>query len=88
MKIDPVKTEHVTSRTSIESRPKQPGRKDVARDEFTAQRKERLLGAIKAEPPLRPGATERAQRLAADPNYPSADVIFDLAEHFVNSVTR
>jgi hypothetical protein len=40
--------------------------------------------ALMSEPAVRPEVIERAKKLAADPNYPSADILAKIAERFIN----
>ena len=49
----------------------------IGRNEITKQ-------ALKNEPAVRPEVVERAKKLAADPNYPSPDILAKIAERFIS----
>ena len=51
-------------------------------------RKEGLIQALASEPAVRSEVLERARRMAADPNYPPADVLEKLAEKFIGDAKR
>ena len=48
-------------------------------DVFKPAQNERLLNLLHAEPDARPEAVERARALVADPNYPSSDLLAQVA---------
>lgn len=48
-------------------------------DSFTPAQNENLVNMLQQQPDVRPEAVERARQLAADPNYPGADLISRLA---------
>jgi hypothetical protein len=55
----------------------------AAAEARNAERKQLLLRALASEPDIRPEVIERAKALAADPNYPSDDVLTRLAARFI-----
>jgi hypothetical protein len=84
MKIQPVKTDII----------QQPARarRKVASDAAEAKeacgpqkagRKDSLKEALMREPAVRPEVIERARQLAADPEYPPADVLAKVAAKFI-----
>jgi hypothetical protein len=89
MKIQPFKTDNVQP----PARPKAKAAAGAdapksATGQQKAERKERLKEALMREPAVRPEVVERARKLAADPDYPSVDVLTKIAEKFVNSSKR
>lgn len=46
-------------------------------------RNERMKEVLMNEPAVRPEVIERAKTLAADPNYPSPDILAKIAERFI-----
>jgi hypothetical protein len=89
MKIQPVTTDAI--QPTAKARPKvradavEP--QDVDGQQKTG-RKERLKEALLREPAVRPEMLERAKRLAADPDYPSKDMLAHIAETFIADVKR
>ena len=53
----------------------------------SAARETRLRDLLAKEPAVRPDEVERGKALAADPNYPSGDLLAKLAEMFVEGKT-
>lgn len=56
------------------NRPSQPGR-----DEFSARQAEGLRAALTQHPEIRPEVVGRGRQLAADPDYPPADILTKLS---------
>jgi len=86
MKIQPVKIENV--QLPPKANPKSPA--DAAMPEVQADqlqlktgRNERMKEVLMNEPAVRPEVIERAKALAADPNYPSPDILAKIAERFI-----
>ena len=88
MNIQPLKTESVPT----PAKPKTPLPKpspEVPPETVTQSTKnERHLEALRNEPAVRADEVARGQALAADPNYPSDDLLAKLAEIFVNDASR
>lgn len=86
MKIQPTKMESV--QLPPKAKPQSPpdaAAPDVKTDQLqlTTGRNERMKAALMNEPAVRPEVIERAKRLAADPNYPSPDILAKIAEKFI-----
>ena len=47
---------------------------------------DRPRAAVRACPKIRPGVVERGRRLAADPGYPSIEIIWHIGAQIVRSV--
>lgn len=54
-------------------------------DHFTAQHSAALKAALAAQPEIRPEVVQRAAALAADPSYPSVDILRSVAAQIVHS---
>lgn len=54
-------------------------------DKFTAQHSPALQAALAAQPEIRPEVVERAKALAADPNYPSTEIMRGIAAQILRS---
>ena len=89
MIIQPVKTENVPAPPKTRPQPA-PGAKPESQppEQEKVGRKERLMKALERQPSVRPEVIERAKLLAADPDYPSADVLAKVAEKFVAAEKR
>ena len=89
MNILPIKSEAVQVPSKAKPKPAPsttestgaPGQEKVGR-------KEGLIQALANEPAVRSEVLERARKLAADPNYPPADVLETLAEKFIGDAKR
>ena len=88
MNIQPLKTEGVTTppKPAVKSAktPKEPATSDTPQ----IAKQEKLLGALANEPEVRPEEVARGKELAADPNYPSDDLLAKLADVFVQDARR
>lgn len=87
MKIQPAKMESVP--LPAKAKPKSPAdaaMPDVQTDQLQLKtgRNERMKQALMSEPAVRPEVVERAKKLAADPNYPSPDILAKIAERFIS----
>jgi hypothetical protein len=56
---------------------------DAKADNFTPTQNTQMLDLLHSQSETRPDALAKAQQLAADPNYPSADIVEKLAKLFV-----
>ncbi|MBX3739044.1 MAG: hypothetical protein KF715_20320 [Candidatus Didemnitutus sp.] len=54
-------------------------------DSFSAGQSTTLRAALQAQPEIRPDVVARAKELAADPNYPSADILRHVGAAILNS---
>ena len=54
-------------------------------DQFSATHSSVLRAALAAQPEIRPEVVARGQALAADPNYPSTDILRSLAAKLIAS---
>jgi hypothetical protein len=81
MNIRPVKTETVPlpARTIASPTP-QTASPPSTNDTFDPAQNEKLVNMLQQQPDVRPDAVQRAQALAADPNYPSLGAIASLAK--------
>ena len=84
MNILPIKSDavQVPSKAKPKAEPNGTESTDAPGQEKVG-RKERLIQALASEPAVRSDVLERARRLAADPDYPPADVLEKLAEKFI-----
>jgi len=57
----------------------------LARDRLTTEKAQQLSQALQNQPEVRPDEVARGQALAADPNYPSASILSQVAGMIVNS---
>lgn len=55
------------------------------RDSFTSEQAASLADALSSQPEVRPEEVARGQALAADPGYPSPEIIRNVASQIVNS---
>lgn len=89
MNIQPVNTDAI--QPPSKARPKAPAdavEPQEASGQQKAGRKDRLTEALSREPAVRPEMLEKARRLAADPDYPSKDVLAHIAETFIGDARR
>ncbi len=54
-------------------------------DHFSAANSAALREALARQPEIRPEVVERAKQLAADPSYPSPDIIRQISQNILNS---
>lgn len=57
-------------------------------DSFTPAQNQTLVNMLQQQPDVRPEALARAQALAADPNYPDAKVIENLAQMVIGDSSQ
>jgi hypothetical protein len=88
MNIQPVKSDGVPAparpKTPPSKAPEAPAEAETPKTESQA----RLRDILAKEPAVRPEEVERGKALAADPNYPSADLLGKLAEMLARSRQR
>jgi hypothetical protein len=63
---------------AAQSSPK-PAVRGPGPDRFTPQQSAALSAALQAQPEIRPEVVARAKELAANPNYPSLEIVRDVA---------
>lgn len=88
MNIQPVKTDSVSTPPKTAVRSAKPAKETAATDTVEVPRQEKLLAALANEPDVRADEVARGKALAADPDYPSADLLAKLADVFVNDARR
>lgn len=75
-----------TARTeTVSPVPQKPVVRGPGADQFSAEHSATLRAALAAQPEIRPDVVERARTLAADPNYPSLDVLRHVAGQLLAS---
>ena len=88
MNIQPCKSESVPVPSKPTTKPAKPAKEPSAEAAPSATKQEKLLAALDKEPDVRAQEIERGKALAADPDYPSSDLLAKLAEVFVNDARR
>lgn len=88
MNIQPLKTECVPVPAKPKTQPATPTQTSSPKEPLQSTKHERLMEALRNEPEVRATEVERGKALAADPNYPSDDILGKLAEIFVNDAKR
>jgi len=58
---------------------------EVAADQFNARQADALRAALASQPEIRPAVLARGRALAADPGYPPAAVIRQVAEKIISA---
>lgn len=75
-----------TARTDAVSLvPQKPVVRGPGADSFSAGQSATLHAALKAQPEIRPEVVARAKELAADPNYPSTEILRQVGAAILNS---
>ena len=88
MNIQPLKTDSVTTPPRAAVRSAKPASEPTAAETPQVARQEKLRAALANEPEVRPDEVARGKELAADPNYPSDDLLAKLADVFVKDARR
>jgi hypothetical protein len=88
MNIQPFKTESVSLPPKPAVKTAKPANEPVAEDAPQVAKREKLAAALANEPEVRPEEIARGKALAADPDYPSDDLLAKLAGIFVNDGRR
>ena len=88
MNIQPLKTESVTTPPKPAARSAKPAKEPAAAETPQVARQEKLRAALAKEPEVRAEEIARGQELAADPGWPSDELLAKLAEVFVNDARR
>ena len=87
MKIQPGQSEPILPKP-IKARAQEvknePQTTDATGDNFSPTQNNTMLQQLHNQPEVRPDALAKAKQLAADPNYPPADIIEKLAKMFVD----
>lgn len=84
MNIQPVKSEGVPTPVKPKAAPVKAPEAQAEPESPRAAREARLRDILSQEPAVRPDALERGKALAADPKYPSPNILAKLAEMFVD----
>ena len=88
MNIQPLKTDCVHAPAKPKAPPAKPTQASSANEAPEGARNHRLMEALRNETDVRAAEVDRGKALAADPNYPSDDILAKLAETFVNDAKR
>lgn len=88
MNIPPVKTDSVTTPPKPAARSAKPAKESAPDETPQVAKQQKLLAALANEPEVRPEEIARGKELAADPDWPSDDLLSKLAEVFVNDARR
>lgn len=88
MNIQPLKTEGVPAPSKPKAQPAKSAQASSPGEMLKSTKNERLMEALRNEPDVRPTEVDRGRKLAADPNYPSDDILAKLADIFVNDSKR
>ena len=88
MNIPPLKTDNVTTPPKAATRSAKPAKEPAAGETPLIAKQEKLLAALANEPEVRPEEIARGKDLAADPGYPSDDLLAKLADVFVKDARR
>ena len=88
MNIQPLKSESVSLPAKSKPQPAKPAQASTPKEPLQSTKNQRLMEALRNEPELRATEVERGKALAADPNYPSDDILGKLAEIFVSEAKR
>jgi hypothetical protein len=84
MNIQPLKSHSVPLPAKPAAKPATPPAEPGAPEAPAKTKRARHLEVLKHEPAVRAGEVERAKRLAADPNYPTDDILARIADRFVS----
>ena len=88
MNIPPLKTDSVTTPPKAAARSAKSAKETATEETPQTAKQEKLLSALANEPDVRPGEVARGKALAADPGYPSDDLLAKLADVFVKDARR
>ena len=88
MNIPPLKTDSVTTPPKAAARSAKPAKEPATEATPETAKQEKLLASLAKEPEVRAEEIARGQDLAADPNYPSDDLLAKLADVFVQDARR
>ena len=84
MNIQPCKSECVPAPSKPAAKAAKAAKESAASETPQVTKQEKLLAELAKEPDVRTQEVERGKALAADPGYPSDDLLAKLAEVFVN----
>ena len=88
MNIQPCKSECVPVPPKPAAKSAQPAAEPSGGETPQITKQEKLLAALAKEPEVRTQEVGRGKALAADPGYPSDDLLAKLAEVFVNDARK
>ena len=83
MNIQPLKTDSVTTPPKATAKSAKPAKEPATEETPQMTKQDKLLAALAKEPEVRAGEIARGQELAADPGYPSDEMLAKLADIFV-----
>ncbi len=84
MNIQPCKSECASAPSKPTAKAAKAAKESAAHETPQITKQEKLLAELAKEPDVRTQEVERGQALAADPGYPSDELLAKLAEVFVN----
>ena len=84
MNIQPFKSDSVPVPAKPAARPTKPVSQPPADEPLEVGKRDKLAAALANEPDVRATEVARGKELAADPGYPSDELLAKLAEVFVN----
>ena len=84
MNIQPCKSEGVSAPPKPAAKAAKPAKESADGETPQIAQQHKLLAELEKEPDVRAQEVERGRALAADPDYPSKDLLAKLAEVFVN----
>ena len=88
MNIQPLKTDSVTTPPKAATKSAKPAKEPTTEETPQTAKQEKLLAALANEPEVRTEEVARGKELAADPGYPSDDLLAKLADVFVQDARR
>lgn len=87
MKIEPGKSEPIVVqplKAKAQEVKNESRQANLTEDNFTPAQNKKMLDMIHNQPDIRPDALEKAKQIVANPDYPTPDVIENIAKLFVN----
>ena len=88
MNIQPCKSECVPVPPKPAAKSAKPAKESAAAETPQTAKQQKLLAELAKEPDVRTQEVGRGKALAADPGYPSDDLLAKLAEVFVNDARK
>lgn len=81
MNIDPLDNSGYVQqpRANAQSAARQPAAPQQESDRLSAELSEKVRESLSSQPDIRPEVVERGRQLAADPNYPSPEIVRKIA---------
>ncbi len=88
MNIQPYKSESAPVSPKSAAKPAKAAKETSGGETPQITKQQKLLADLAKEPDVRTQEVERGKALAADPGYPSDDLLAKLAEVFVNDARK